>query len=71
MYQDRCPGCRTFSSLSSFFLFHAWFDEITAFADSINILVTILRIASIQVHRANVPADSPEVCLHRNIMLLF
>ena len=39
--------------------------EIKALADSINILVIIPRIASIQVHRAKVPPGSPEVCCHK------
>ena len=51
--------------------FHDWFEEINHFADINNILVTIPRIASRHVRRANIPADSPDVYYRRNVMLPF
>ena len=51
--------------------FHSWFDEIKTFADDLSIPVCTPRIAVRQVHRANVPADSPEVYYRRNIMMPF
>jgi len=51
--------------------FHAWFEEIKAFADSLDIPVRAPRISSRQTHRANVPAESPEVYYRRNVMIPF
>ena len=51
--------------------FHTWFEEIKAFADSLDIPVSTPRYTSRQVHRANIPADSPEVYYRRNIMIPF
>ena len=51
--------------------FHSWFEEIKTFADSLDISVSIPRTASRQVHRSNVPAETPEVYYRRNIMLPF
>ena len=51
--------------------FHTWFEEIKAFADSLDIPVSTPRYTSRQVHRANIAADSPEVYYHRNIMIPF
>ncbi len=51
--------------------FHAWFEEIKSFAESLDISVSIPRITSRQVHRANIPADTPEVYYRRNIMIPF
>ena len=46
--------------------FHSWFDEIKTFADDLSIPVCTPRIAVRQVHRAKVPADSPEVYYRRD-----
>ena len=51
--------------------FHSWFDEIKTLADDLSIPVCTPRTAVRQVHRANVPADSPEVYYRRNIMMPF
>ena len=51
--------------------FHSRFDEIKDFANKLSIPVTTPRISSRQVHRANVPADSPEVYYRRNVMIPF
>ena len=51
--------------------FTVWYSEIKSLADDLNIPVTTPRIASRQVHRANVPADSPETYYRRNIMIPF
>ena len=45
---------------------HLWYEEIVEFAAHLGVPVSIPRIASRQVHRANVPADSPEVYYRRN-----
>ena len=41
--------------------FHQWFSEMKTMADELNIPVSIPRIAARQVHRSNIPANSPEV----------
>ena len=51
--------------------FHSWFSEIKSFADNLNIPVGTPRISSRQVHRANVPADSPETYYRRSVMIPF
>ncbi len=51
--------------------FHSWFAEIEAFASRLDIPVSMPRIISRQIHRANVPAESPEVYYRRNIMMPF
>ena len=50
--------------------FHSWFDEIKILADDLTIPVCTPRTAVRQVHRANVPADSPEV-YYRSVMMPF
>ena len=49
--------------------FHSWFDEVCTLAGELNIPVSCPRITSRQVHRANVPADTPEAYYRRNIMI--
>lgn len=51
--------------------FHAWFEEITEFATLLDVPVTMPRIYARQVHRSNIPADSPEAFYRRNIMIPF
>ena len=51
--------------------FHTWFEEIKSFAESLDISVSTPRVTSRQVHRGNVPADTPEVYYRRNIMIPF
>ena len=51
--------------------FHIWLREIKTLADNFNIPVSTPRTTSRQVHRANIPADSPETYYRRNIMIPF
>ena len=51
--------------------FHQWCDEMTTLANEFNISVSTPRIASRQVHRSNVPGDSPESYYRCNIMVPF
>lgn len=51
--------------------FHAWYSEIVTLAESQNITVSTPRIAQRQAHRANVPAETPEIYYRRNVMLPF
>ena len=48
--------------------FTVWYSVIKSLADDLNIPVTTPRIASRQVHRANVPAESPETYYRRNMI---
>ena len=50
---------------------HQWFSEMKTMADELNIPVSIPRIAARQVHRSNIPADSPEVYYRRYLMTPF
>ena len=51
--------------------FHLWFNEVKTLADELDIAVSTPRITARQVHRANIPADSPEVYYRRNLMIPF
>ena len=51
--------------------FHSWFDEIKEFADDLNIPISVPRIISRQVHRANAPADTEESYYRINVMIPF
>ena len=51
--------------------FTSWFEEIEEFANDLSIPVTVPRISSRQVHRSNIPAESPEVYYRRNVMIPF
>ena len=51
--------------------FHLWFNEVKTLTDELDIAVSTPRITARQVHRANVPADSPEEYYQRNLMIPF
>lgn len=51
--------------------FHLWYCEIKTLADELSIPITTPRIAARQVHRSNIPADSPEVYYRRNLVISF
>ena len=51
--------------------FHLWFDEVKILADELNIVVTIPRINAREVHRDNIPADTPEEYYRRTLMIPF
>jgi len=51
--------------------FHLWYCEIKTLADEFNIPIATPRIAARQVHRSNIPADSPEAYYRRNLMIPF
>ena len=51
--------------------FCTWFEEIKSFAEILDIAVSIPRITARQAHRANVPADTPEVYYRRNVFRPF
>ena len=51
--------------------FHAWFKEMTEFATLLDVPVTVPRVHARQVHRSNIPADTPEAYYRRNIMIPF
>ena len=51
--------------------FRLWYHEIKTLADELNITVATPRIAARQVHRSNIPADSPEAYYRRNLMIPF
>ena len=51
--------------------FHLWFIKVKTLADELDIAVSTPRITARQVHRANIPADSPEEYYRRNLMIPF
>ena len=54
--------------------FHLWFEEITKFGESLNIIpISVPRVLVRQVHRSNTPAviDCPEDYYRQNIMIPF
>ncbi len=51
--------------------FHLWYVDIKAMADELGITATTPRIVGRQVHRSNVPGDSPEVYYRRNLVIPF
>ncbi|ORU94881.1 MAG: hypothetical protein A6F71_09870 [Cycloclasticus sp. symbiont of Poecilosclerida sp. M] len=51
--------------------FHSWFAEIKEFAEKQNTPIRAPRIVSRQVHRDNIPADTPEAYYRRNLLLPF
>ena len=51
--------------------FHLWYCEIKTLGDELNIPIATPRIAARQVHRSNIPADSPEAYYRRNLVIPF
>ena len=51
--------------------FHLWLDDVKILADKLDIAVAVPRINARQVHRDNIPADSPEEYYRRNLMIPF
>lgn len=51
--------------------FHLWYCEIKTLADEFSIPITTPRVAARQVHRSNIPADSPEAYYQRNLVIPF
>jgi len=47
--------------------FHILFEEITEYAKSLDVDVAVPRIVGRQIHRGNIPGDSPEAYYRRNI----
>ena len=51
--------------------FYLWYCEIKTLGDGLKIPIATPRIAARQVHRSNIPADSPEAYYRRNLMIPF
>ena len=51
--------------------FHLWFEEITKDAESLDIPISVPRTHSRQIHRSNIPGDTPEAYYMRNVMIPF
>ena len=51
--------------------FHLWYCEIKTLAEELNILIATPRITARQIHRSNIPADSPEAYYRRNLVIPF
>ena len=51
--------------------FHLWYCEIKILGDELNIPIATAHIPARQVHRSNIPADSPEAYYRRNLVIPF